>query len=304
MEFKSKRFSFGGETPTPLDQVLKLEFPDASWNALRKLIQTGKIAVCGAVVRETRALVAPQSEVELNMTRPRVVHSVDPRLLYVDPHVVVVNKPAGISSVDHEAETTSLQSEIRKALDTQERRKLPPLRVVHRLDKVTSGVMVFARTQAAQTELKSQFRAHTTGRVYLAVAHGDVQARTLSFRLVRDRGDGYRGVSKDANAGSTSITHVRPKERLGGCTLIECRLETGRTHQIRIHLAEVGHPLVGDPLYTRDYRHGLIPCARTLLHAAQLSFTHPVFRNTLRYDVPPPADFTAFLTRERMRSGS
>lgn len=299
MEFKSKQFVFSGAAPAPLDQVLKLEFPGASWGAVRKLVETGKVTVNGGVVRDNRTQVRPGTALELRMTRPKASAPSDPRLLYVDQHVVVANKPIGIASVDHEAEPTSLQTELKKSLEDIERRKLPPLKVVHRLDKVTSGVMVFARTTAAQLDLKEQFRAHTTGRVYLAVAHGQVHSGTLSFRLVRDRGDGVRGVTKNPNLGYTSVTHVRVREPLPRCTLIECKLETGRTHQIRIHLAEIGHPLVGEPLYVRDYREPLIACDRTLLHAAQLSFTHPEFRNTRRYEVPLPPEFEAFLAKER-----
>src|SRR5262245_27763240 len=115
MEFKSKRFVFGGAAPTPLDQVLKLEFSEASWNAVRRLIETGKVAVGGVVVRETRARVVPGSEVELGMARPRVAAAADPRILYVDAHIVVANKPIGLASVDHEEEETSLQSQLRES---------------------------------------------------------------------------------------------------------------------------------------------------------------------------------------------
>lgn len=302
MEFKSKRFVYGGASPLALDQVLKLEFSGASWSEVRKLIETGKVSVAGRVVRDNRQLVEPNGMVELSMTRPKTTPATDERILYVDPHVVVANKPAGIASVDHEAEPTSLQTQLRASLESIERKKLPPLKVVHRLDKVTSGVMIFARTAAAQSDLKEQFRAHTTGRVYLAIAHGKVHSGTLSFRLVRDRGDGVRGVTTNPNLGYTSVTHVRAREHLARCTLVECKLETGRTHQIRIHLAEIGHPLVGEPLYVRDFPGPLLSSERTMLHAAQLSFAHPVFRNTRRYEVPLPVEFEAFLQRERGRT--
>lgn len=299
MEFTSTSFVFNGTQATPLDGVLKLQYPDASWGAVRKLIETGKVSVDGALVRNTRQNVAPNATIDIGMTRPKVQQAADARILYVDPHVVVVNKPAGIASVDHEAEPTSLQTEIRRSLELQERRKVPPLKVVHRIDKVTSGVMLFARTAAAQADLKEQFKAHTTGRVYLALAHGTVHSGTLSFRLVRDRGDGVRGITTNPMLGYPSTTHVRVRERFARSTLIECKLETGRTHQIRIHLAEIGHPLVGEPLYIRDFKGQLLDAARTMLHAAQLSFTHPTFRNTRRFEVPAPPEFTAVLERER-----
>jgi 23S rRNA pseudouridine1911/1915/1917 synthase len=299
MEFSSTSFQFDGPKATPLDGVLKAHFADASWGAVRKLIETGKVSVDGVVVRTTRQEIKPLSTVAIGMNRPKAQQAADTRVLYVDPHIVVVNKPSGIASVDHEAEPTSLQSEIRRSLELQERRKVPPLKVVHRIDKVTSGVMLFARTAAAQSDLKEQFKAHTTGRIYLAVAHGSVHSGSLSFRLVRDRGDGVRGVTQNQLLGYPSTTHVRTRETFARCTLIECKLETGRTHQIRIHLAEIGHPLVGEPLYIRDYKGVLLDAPRTMLHAAQLSFTHPTFRNTRRFEVPLPAEFATFVDRER-----
>jgi 23S rRNA pseudouridine1911/1915/1917 synthase len=220
-------------------------------------------------------------------------------VLFCDRDVVVVRKPAGISSIEHEDEPTSLAQELREWLSQHEKRSCPPLEVVHRLDKVTSGVMVFARTRAAQLELKEQFRAHTTGRHYIAVAHGHVHDATLSYRLVRNRGDGLRGVTNDPNLGRHSVTHVVAREVLERCSVVECRLETGRTHQIRIHLAHTGHPVVGDALYGRDYAGAAIASPRTLLHAASLSFTHPRDRRRLEFEDPLPEEFESVIRRER-----
>jgi 23S rRNA pseudouridine1911/1915/1917 synthase len=284
--------------------VLKAHFESASWGAIRKLVATGKVQVNGVTITESGESVSPGALIAVRMSTPRRkpgVHTPDERVLHCDPHLVVVNKPIGISSVDHERESTSLQSQVRDWLRQKEKRPIPPLKVVHRLDKVTSGVMLFARTAAVQSELKQQFRAHTTGRYYRAVAHGAVQDVTLKYRLVRDRGDGIRGVTRDPNLGQHSVTHVSVTEHLGRCSLIECRLETGRTHQIRIHLAETGHPLVGDPLYGRGASPAGPSCERTLLHAAFLSFTHPVFRKRCQYEEPLPQDFAAFLDAERAR---
>jgi 23S rRNA pseudouridine1911/1915/1917 synthase len=301
-EFQSESFCAELSAPTPLEQVLRGRYPGASWSAIRKLVSTGKVALGGAPSTEGRQLVAPGSTIQIRMTAPKPRPGSQlglEQLLYCDPQVVVVKKAAGISSVIHEDEPTSLQEQVRVWLSERERRPCPPLKVVHRLDKVTSGVMLFARTAAAQAALKEQFRAHTTGRYYTAVAHGQVQDATLSFRLVRNRGDGLRGVTKDPNEGTHSITHVTVRERLARCSVLECRLETGRTHQIRIHLSTIGHPIVGDPVYGRDHSGPRLDCPRTLLHASFLSFAHPTQRQRLSFEQPLPEDFESWLRNER-----
>jgi 23S rRNA pseudouridine1911/1915/1917 synthase len=301
-EFKSESFVADLGAATALEQILRVRYPGASWGSIRKLIGTGKVKVATLSVKEPRHMVLPGAEVQIHMTtpRPKPGHEVGAdHVLFCDPHLIVVRKPIGISSVAHEDEPTSLEQQIHTWLCQRERRTCPPLRVVHRLDKVTSGVMMFARTVAAQLELKEQFRAHTTGRHYIAVVHGDVVDQTLSYRLVRNRGDGIRGVTSDPNLGQHSMTHVVARERLRRVSVLMCRLETGRTHQIRIHLAEIGHPVVGDPVYGRDYRGPALDSARTLLHAEFLSFSHPVQRQRLKFEDPLPADFEAFIERER-----
>jgi len=301
-EFRSQSFVAELTQPTPLEQVLRQRFPEASWNNIRRLIGTGKVRVAALPAAEARQLVPPGAEVQIQMTAPRPKPGftlASDYVVFKDPQVIVVRKPPGISSVDHEDEPTSLASELRDWLSREEKRRCPPLEVVHRLDKVTSGVMVFARTRAAQADLKDQFRAHTTGRHYIAVAHGRVHDGTLSFRLVRNRGDGLRGITSDPNLGTHSVTHVVATEPLARCTVVQCRLETGRTHQIRIHLAQIGHPVVGDALYGRDVAGPAIESPRTLLHAAYLSFTHPRDRRRLEFDDPLPEDFQSVIRRER-----
>jgi 23S rRNA pseudouridine1911/1915/1917 synthase len=301
-EFRSETFVAELGEPTPLENVLRQRFPGASWNVIRRLISSGKVRVAALATTEARRLVPPGTQVQIQMTTPRPkagFQLASEFVVFCDPSVVVVRKPVGISSIDHEDEPTSLASELRDWLSRQEKRPCPPLKIVHRLDKVTSGVMVYARTQAAQADLKEQFRAHTTGRHYIAVAHGRVFDATLSFRLVRNRGDGLRGVTNDPNLGTHSVTHVVASEVLARCSVVSCRLETGRTHQIRIHLAQIGHPIVGDALYGRDHEGPAIESPRTLLHAAHLSFTHPRDRRRLEFDDPLPADFESVLRRER-----
>ncbi len=305
-EFRSESFVAQVNAPTPLENVLRERFPGASWNAIRRLISSGKVRVAALATTEARGLVPPGADVQIQMTTPRArpgFSVASEYVLFCDPHVVVVRKPAGISSIVHEDEPTSMAEELRAWLSHHEKRSCPALKVVHRLDKVTSGVMVFARTQQAQLELKEQFRAHTTGRHYVAVAHGRVFDATLSYRLVRNRGDGLRGVTQDPDLGRHSVTHVVAHEALERCTVVHCRLETGRTHQIRIHLAQTGHPVVGDTLYGRDHAGPVIESPRTLLHAASLSFTHPRDRRRLEFEDPLPDDFERVIQRERAAGG-
>jgi 23S rRNA pseudouridine1911/1915/1917 synthase len=179
----------------------------------------------------------------------------------------------------------------------------PRVRAVHRLDKDTSGLAVFARTAEAERHLGRQFRAHTIERRYLAVVRGcAVPARIESF-FVEDRGDGRRGSSTVADAGKRAITHVRVVEPLGDFTLVECRLETGRTHQVRIHLAEAGTPLCGERVYDRPLHGAPLPdCSgapRLALHAASLGFEHPATGRRMTWSSPLPPDLRRLVKRLR-----
>jgi 23S rRNA pseudouridine1911/1915/1917 synthase len=212
-------------------------------------------------------------------------------IVHVDPHVVVVDKPPGISTARYDgkrggpAETAPGVAELLGAeLGRGE------LRVVQRLDKDTSGLVVFARTREAQDALISQLRARKVERRYLALAHGDVRRRTFRSFLADDRGDGLRGSVRNPRLGKEAVTHVEPLLRLRGATLVACRLETGRTHQIRIHLAEAGHPVLGDALYQRGCRGRVLPAPRLMLHAETLGFAHPVQERWLEFRRPAPAD--------------
>lgn len=229
----------------------------------------------------------------------------DVRLVWLDSDVVVVDKPAGMITLRHRAERDwSGEKKTRQpALDDvlpelmARREQLQPAAApqivsVHRIDRETSGLLVFARQVAAGQSLIGQFKTHSVERTYLAVVRGDLPAQTFESRLVEDRGDGRRGSTKLPGAGKRAVTHVRPLERLAGWTLLECRLETGRTHQIRIHLSEAGHPVYGDTKYGPPLRPEDPPQMRRLaLHAATLGFDHPADGRRLRFEAPPPKDF-------------
>ena len=134
-------------------------------------------------------------------------------------------------------------------------------------------------------------------RMYICVAHGVVTPGRIESNLVADRGDGLRGSTSHAGQGKRAITHVSVRQALRGATLCEVRLETGKTHQIRIHLAESGHPLVGEPVYIRDYAGPWIQSPRLMLHAATLGFEHPVTAERVSLSAPLPPDFTSVLDR-------
>jgi 23S rRNA pseudouridine1911/1915/1917 synthase len=312
--------------PIPAEQagatlaaVLRQRLPGQSWAQVRRLIETRRATVNGELCLDPARRLKEGEPVEL-LARP----APPPRqrealvLAHLDEHVVVVEKPSGLCTVRHPAErdwterrkalAPTLEDLVPPLIAAREGRsrkgQLPRLRVVHRLDKATSGLVVFARTVAAERGLGKQFHAHTVLRRYLAVVPGFVPPRRIATRLVRDRGDGRRGSTDLTDAGKEAVTHVEVVERLPRHTLLACRLETGRTHQIRIHLAELGHPVCGDRVYNHRPDGTVRPddggAPRLALHAAELGFRHPVTRAELSWSMPLPADLQAFL--ERLRS--
>jgi 23S rRNA pseudouridine1911/1915/1917 synthase len=221
------------------------------------------------------------------------------RVRLIDRDVVLVDKPSGLISVPfdaHEVDTllARLQAYLRRTRVTGPSwRALKP---VHRIDKGTSGLLLVARHEVAYRELKRTFRAHDIQRVYLALAHGQVPAGRHQSHLAPNRGDGLRGSVRDPKRGKLAITHVTPLLALDGATLVACELETGRTNQIRVHLAEAGHPLLGETQFMRDFGGAQIPAPRLALHAAVLGFPHPRTRRPMFFDAPLPDDL-AGLTR-------
>jgi 23S rRNA pseudouridine1911/1915/1917 synthase len=301
-----------GALARPLDRVLRELLGGASWHFVRRLIQSGKVAVDGRPVLEPSLRVSGGAAITLRPSAPRTPANSDlPReaIIHLDAHVVVVNKPPGISTVPYEDERDTLDHRVRVLLKrtTGNTGRDVPLGVVQRLDKDTSGLIVFCRTRVAKQALQQQFRAKTVHRRYLAIVCGICQGKTLRSRLVTDRGDGRRGSTDNPRLGREAVTHVRALEIFEHATLVECALETGRTHQIRIQLAEAGHPVLGERVYFRKGTESVtLPVApRQMLHAAELGFVHPTTGRELRFERPPPNDMQAVieqLYRSRARS--
>ncbi len=290
----------------PLDRAVRGLW-GVSWGKARAWIEGGKVRVGGQVVREATARVVAGAELAMDERAPRkgarAAATVD--VVHADAHVVVVSKPPGVSTVPYdEGDVDTLEARVRGWLESKagaRERGRPALGIVHRLDKETSGLVVFTRSWLAKQSLSSQFRHHTVHRRYLAIAHGDVRPRTIRSFLMQDRGDGLRGSARGTPPPSAreAITHVERIETLAGATLVGCRLETGRTHQIRIHLSESGHPIVGERVYVRGWAGPIIEAPRLMLHAAELGFVHPATQREMRWELPMPDDMRAVLERLR-----
>jgi 23S rRNA pseudouridine1911/1915/1917 synthase len=294
------------ELEGPVDRAVRALL-GASWGASRAWIEAGKVTVGGALVTQPTARVRVGDEIAFDprARKSRTTELLDSQIAYVDGQVVVAIKPPGLNTVPFdERDTDTLDSRVRSWL---ERRGLasggrrPTLGIVHRLDKETSGLVVFTRTWAAKSSLSSQFRAHTVHRRYLAIVSGEIgRARTFQSWLLEDRGDGLRGSARGGHRSKAAgareaITHVEPLESLAGATLVACRLETGRTHQIRIHLSEAGCPVAGERVYIRGHAGPLVHAARLMLHAAEIGFVHPTTGREVRWEQPMPDDMRATL---------
>jgi 23S rRNA pseudouridine1911/1915/1917 synthase len=299
--------------------LLRKLLPGHSWSAVERVVETRRVKVGGDLCLDPARRLKEGEAFELfpkPLPKPR--HEDTLRFRHLDEHIVVVEKPSGINSVRHPAErdwdskrkalSPTLEDLVARQIARIEGSPKGPrarLRVVHRLDKETSGLLVFARTVVAERSLGKQFRRHTVVRRYVAIVPGRLPAQTIRTFLVRDRGDGRRGSTAIPGQGKEAITHVEVAERLPGYTVLHCRLETGRTHQIRIHLAEKGHPVCGDRVYRGRY--GLSPSAdqsgapRLALHAAELGFIHPVTREELLWVMDLPPDLEEF--RRQLREG-
>jgi 23S rRNA pseudouridine1911/1915/1917 synthase len=291
-----------------IDRVLGRRCPEFSRSALQRWIEQGRVEQAGEVVsRKTKAVGG--AEVSIRPAPPEPL-SAEPQeipleVLFEDAHLIVLDKPAGL--VVHPApghpdgtlvNALLYHAEVQGGAD--------PLRpgIVHRLDKDSSGVMVVAKTPQAHERLVEMFQGHSLERAYLAIALGR-PPQSITYDTFHGRHPANRKkFTSRGNRGRRAVTHLETVELLHGSALVRCHLQTGRTHQIRVHLAEHGHPVLGDPLYGKsigdpELRRVSTELGRQALHAALLAFAHPITGEELRFETERPEDFERALSALR-----
>ena len=309
-----------GNAPGTILTELRRFLPGQSWSAVRKLLSSRCVAINGVLcVDEARRLTAGETVSIGTRPFPEPPGENDVVVRYVDQQVVIVEKPSGMLTLRRNSERgwsaarrlrqPTLDESVprliaRHAAEKSGKRlwqRLPVLHAVHRIDRDTSGLLVFARTEDAQQAVIRQFAEHKAVRKYLAVIPGSIEDQSVRSQLIRDRGDGVRGSTDDTTIGQHAVTHIRTLRRLGQFSEIECTLETGRTNQIRIHLAEMGHPVCGDVKYRGRFGQPSVKdggdSPRLALHAAVLRIRHPESEKTLDFETSWPADMQRFLNR-------
>jgi 23S rRNA pseudouridine1911/1915/1917 synthase len=270
-------------SPTTLADRLRALFPDASGRSLKQWLESGRVEVNGRVCRDGRVAVRAQDRIHL-AGRGSVPFPRGLGLVHEDAAIVVVDKPPGLLSVATERERDRTAYRLLWDYLQAGRSRARPF-IVHRLDRETSGLLVFAKSPAAKAHLQAQFEARTVLRVYRALVKGQVrqESGTLESRLVEARSLRVRAIS--GREGKTAITSYLVLGRGADTTLLELSLGTGRRRQIRVQLAGMGHPIVGD----REHGGPAGPYRRLCLHATRLGFVHPETDRAMRFESAAPA---------------
>jgi 23S rRNA pseudouridine1911/1915/1917 synthase len=287
-----------------LDRALAAAVPALSRERLKALIRSGAVEAQGAAVRDPALKVKGGEALRVAVPEPKPAHNrpqdIPLAVVFEDEHLLVVDKPAGL--VVHPA-AGNLDGTLVNALLHHCGGSLSGIGgvarpgIVHRIDKDTSGLLVVAKTDVAHEGLAKQFAAHSIDRRYLAIVSGfpKTSQGTVDAPLARSAANRKKIAVVEPGRGKRAVTHWRRLEALKDASLVECRLETGRTHQVRVHMASLGHPLLGDPVYGHSGKmHGKLlkelGFHRQALHAAELGFTHPVTKRRLSFSSPMPPD--------------
>lgn len=292
-----------------LDRALAELLPDLSRERIKALIVEGQIVSGGRSLNPSMKVAVGQ---DYSITLPApvaldaVAQDIPLDIVHEDADLIVVDKPAGL--VVHPA-AGNLDGTLVNALLHHCDGQLSGIGgvarpgIVHRIDKDTSGLLVVAKSDKAHEGLARQFKDHSIDRLYAAIVYGIPTPGTgiVDAWIGRSDADRKKMAVHREGRGKHAVTHYRVMERLRGAAMVECRLETGRTHQVRVHMAHLGHPLIGDPVYGRD-RKGFKSILETLgfkrqaLHAKRLGFIHPVTEEPLAFDSPLPADMQELLS--------
>ena len=287
-----------------LDRALAVVVPTLSRERLKALIRSGAVVAGDKPMRDPATKVRGDERMRVTVPEPRPAHNLPQdiplNILFEDEHLLVVDKPAGL--VVHPA-AGNFDGTLVNALLHHCGGSLSGIGgvarpgIVHRIDKDTSGLLVVAKTDVAHEGLARQFAAHSIDRRYLAIVSGVPRTSegTIDAPLARSAANRKKIAIVEGKRGKRAVTRWKRLDMLRDAALVECRLETGRTHQVRVHMASIGHPLVGDPVYGRSgktHRKILndLGFHRQALHAAELGFTHPVIKDRLSFRSPMPAD--------------
>lgn len=291
-----------------LDKLVAEQFK-LSHRGARAAIARGQIDVAGERRLDPALEIEPGQEVAYNPNRPRPeVAERNLRVLYEDRDILIIDKPTGLLTQPTQArERDTLLERAGKYMARKRGVPRPYVGVVHRIDQQTSGVILVVISPRALRPFQNLFRTHTIERSYLAVVEGVflTPSGRIDLPLIADAGDGRRGTAREPGEGTPATTHFRVVESYGrAATLVALRLETGRTHQIRIHLAALGHPVVGDAVYGRRGRAAFpIKFPRQALHAEALGFVHPLSEQPIRVEAPLPADFVTLMDELKHKFG-
>jgi 23S rRNA pseudouridine1911/1915/1917 synthase len=293
-----------------LDRALADAVPTMSRERLKSLIRAGALEAAGAALRDPATRVRGNEIFLLAVPEPEPAHNeaqdIPLRVVFEDEHLLVVDKPAGL--VVHPAagnrDGTLVNALLHHCGDSLSGiGGVARPGIVHRIDKDTSGLLAVAKTDVAHEGLAKQFAAHSIERRYLAIVTGVPKANdgTVDAPLARPAANRKKIAIVEGGRGKRAVTHWRRIAMLRDSALVECRLETGRTHQVRVHMASIGHPLLGDPVYGRSGKtHGKLlkelQFQRQALHAAELGFVHPVTKHRLSFASAMPPDMQELFT--------